>query len=94
MPQVQSSANGAGGRLDRREIVATKVVCQIAGHALKLAYFGGIIEQAAALDPVLAALAVAASMLGTTLARRFLEAMTDSTAPGRASSSPRSPAIM
>jgi uncharacterized membrane protein YfcA len=66
-----------GGKLDRREIVATKAMCQIIGHALKLTYFGGMIEQAAALDPSLAVLAVIASMLGTTLARRFLEAMTD-----------------
>ena len=43
-----------GGKLDRREIVATKAMCQIFGHALKLAYFGGIIEQAGTLDPVLA----------------------------------------
>jgi len=66
-----------GGRLDRREIVATKALCQVAGHAFKLVYFGGIIEQAASLDPVLVTLAIVASMLGTTLARRFLEAMTD-----------------
>ena len=36
-----------------------------------------MIDQAAALDPVLAGVAVAASMLGTTLARRILEAMSD-----------------
>ena len=35
-----------GGKLDRREIVATKAMCQIISHGLKLAYFGGIIEQA------------------------------------------------
>ena len=29
-----------GGKLDRREIVATKAVCQIFGHAAKLIYFG------------------------------------------------------
>jgi len=66
-----------GGKLDRREIVATKALCQVVGHALKLAYFGGIIDQAASLDPILVTLAILASMLGTTLARRFLEAMTD-----------------
>ena len=66
-----------GGRLDRREIVATKAMCQIASHGLKLGYFGGIIDQAATLDPVFAALAILASMLGTVLAKRFLEAMTD-----------------
>lgn len=66
-----------GGRLDRREVVATKAACQVFGHAAKLAYFGGIVDQAAGVDPVLAALAVACSMLGTSLARRLLEAMTD-----------------
>ena len=66
-----------GGKLDRRQIVATKAVCQVVGHGVKLAYFGTLINQAAELDPVLAVLAVLASMLGTSLARRFLEAMTD-----------------
>jgi uncharacterized membrane protein YfcA len=66
-----------GGKLDRREIVATKAACQVLGHTAKLVYFGGIVAQAAALDPVLAVVAVAASMLGTTLAKRYLEAMSD-----------------
>ncbi|MBI5262347.1 MAG: sulfite exporter TauE/SafE family protein [Bradyrhizobium sp.] len=66
-----------GARFDRREIVATKAACQVASHFTKLIYFGGIIEQAATLDPVVAAVAVAASMLGTTLARRILEGMSD-----------------
>jgi len=66
-----------GGKFDRRGIVATKATCQVASHFVKLIYFGGIIDQAATLDPVLAAVAVAASMTGTTLARRILEAMTE-----------------
>lgn len=66
-----------GGGLDRRAIVATKAACQVAGHGAKLAYFGAIIEASASVDPMLAVLAVLASMLGTTLARRLLEAMTD-----------------
>jgi uncharacterized membrane protein YfcA len=66
-----------GGRLDRREIVATKAVCQVFGHAAKLVYFGVIIDGAAVVDPVLAALAIASTMVGTTLARRVLEKMTD-----------------
>jgi hypothetical protein len=44
-----------GGNFDRREIVATKATCQVASHLTKLVYFGGIIDQAATLDPVLAA---------------------------------------
>ncbi len=54
-----------GGDFGRREIVATKATCQVASHFTKLLYFGGIIDQAATLDPVLAGIAVAASMLGT-----------------------------
>lgn len=66
-----------GGDFGRREKVATKAMCQLVSHFTKLVYFGGIIDQAASLDPVLAGVAIAASMLGTTLARRILEAMTD-----------------
>jgi uncharacterized protein len=66
-----------GGKLDRREIVATKAMCQIISHGLKLAYFGTIIEQAGTLDPVLALLAIVSSMVGTTAAKRFLEMMSD-----------------
>ncbi len=66
-----------GGKLDRREIVATKAVCQIFGHAAKLVYFGTIIDQAAVLDPVVAALAVFFSVVGTTLPTKVLEAMND-----------------
>jgi uncharacterized membrane protein YfcA len=66
-----------GGNFGRREIVATKATCQVVSHFTKLIYFGGIIDQAATLDPVLAAVAIAASMLGTSLSRRILEAMSD-----------------
>jgi uncharacterized membrane protein YfcA len=66
-----------GGKLDRREIIASKGVCQVASHGMKLVYFGGIIDQAASLDPVLAVCAVVAAMLGTTLAKRILMLMSD-----------------
>jgi uncharacterized protein len=66
-----------GGKLDRREIVASKSMCQIVNHGLKLGYFGGIIDQAASLDPTLAAIAVGAAMIGTMLAKRVLQIMTD-----------------
>jgi uncharacterized membrane protein YfcA len=66
-----------GGKLDRREIIATKAVCQIFGHAAKLVYFGAVIDQAASVDPVVAGLAIAASMLGTTLAAKVLERISD-----------------
>jgi uncharacterized protein len=66
-----------GGKMDRREIVATKALCQVFGHAAKLLYFGGLIEQAGTLDPVVAGLAILASALGTTLSTRVLHAMSD-----------------
>lgn len=66
-----------GGKFDRRSIVATKAACQVASHLMKLIYFGSIISQAATLDVRLALLGIAASLLGTTLARRLLEAMSD-----------------
>jgi uncharacterized membrane protein YfcA len=66
-----------GGKLDRREIVATKAICQIFGHAAKLVYFGALIDQTASVDPVVAVLAIVSSMVGTTLAKRVLEAMSD-----------------
>src|SRR6266436_5714422 len=66
-----------GAKFGRREIVATKATCQVASHFTKLIYFGGIIDQAATLDPRLAVVAIAASMLGTTLSRRILEAMSE-----------------
>lgn len=67
-----------GGRFTRHQIVATKSACQVFGHTLKLAYFGGIVDQAAGVDPRLAILAVISAIVGTTLARRILEAMSDS----------------
>ena len=45
-----------GGKLDRREIVASKAICRIVNHGMKLVYFGSIVVEAASLDPVLAVL--------------------------------------
>jgi uncharacterized protein len=66
-----------GGGLERRQIVSTKAVCQVFGHFAKLIYFGGIVAQAGAVDPALAGLAIAASVIGTTVSRYVLEAMSD-----------------
>jgi uncharacterized membrane protein YfcA len=66
-----------GGKLDRREIVATKAVCQVFAHGAKLVYFGGLVGLGGDLDPVMAALAIAASLAGTTLARPVLERLSD-----------------
>lgn len=66
-----------GGGLERRQIVATKAVCQIFGHGAKFIYFGGLVAGAADVDPLMAALAVAASIVGTTAARPVLDRLTD-----------------
>ena len=44
---------------------------------MKLAYFTALVDRAAAIDPIVAGLAIAASLLGTTLARPVLEMLTD-----------------
>jgi uncharacterized membrane protein YfcA len=66
-----------GGGLHPREIIATKAACQVANHGAKLVYFGGLVETAAGIDPVLAAAAVAASMVGTSLARPVVMRMSE-----------------
>lgn len=66
-----------GGNLERRQIVATKAVCQIFSHAAKFVYFGGLVSQAAGIDPAMAALAIAASIAGTSLAKPILERLSD-----------------
>ena len=66
-----------GGGLERRQIVATKAVCQVLSHGAKFVYFGGLVEQAAGLDPAMAGLAVLASIVGTSLARPILERLSD-----------------
>ncbi|HWE15807.1 MAG TPA: sulfite exporter TauE/SafE family protein [Hyphomicrobiaceae bacterium] len=66
-----------GGTLSRKEIVATKAVCQIFGHAAKLLYFGGLIAQSASIDPTLVVMVVVASMIGTMAAKPVLERLTD-----------------
>ena len=68
-----------GGALDRRQIVATKAACQAFGHAMKLAYFGAMVADPGQIEPWLAVMAVLASMTGTMLAKRLLEAMSDTT---------------
>jgi uncharacterized membrane protein YfcA len=66
-----------GGNLNRKQIIATKAVCQIFGHGAKLLYFGGLVEQAAGIDPWLAAAVVVASMIGTTIAKPVLERLSE-----------------
>jgi len=64
-------------QMNRRQIVATKASCQVFGHGSKLLYFGALIEQAGSVDPWVLAMAVAASMLGTSLGKQILERLSD-----------------
>ncbi|MEQ8394053.1 sulfite exporter TauE/SafE family protein [Thalassobaculum sp.] len=66
-----------GGSLERRQIIATKGICQIVGHGIKLLYFSALIDQVGTVDPLVAVLAVAAAMTGTLLSKKVLEAMSD-----------------
>jgi uncharacterized protein len=63
--------------LERRQIVATKAACQVFSHGLKLVYFGVLIEQAGSVAPWFLLIAVAASMIGTSLGKLLLERLTD-----------------
>ena len=66
-----------GGNFERREVVATKAACQICCHSAKLVYFGGIVDQAGALDHSIVALGVIATVAGSSLAKPVLERLTD-----------------
>jgi uncharacterized membrane protein YfcA len=64
--------------LGRRDVVATKALCQTATHFLKLVYFGGLIGAGfGGVHPVVIALAMALAVLGTNLAKTILERMSD-----------------
>src|SRR5918998_5326165 len=56
--------------LGRRDVVATKALCQTATHFLKLIYFGGLIGAGFGdVHPIVVALAMALAVLGTNLSR-------------------------
>jgi uncharacterized protein len=61
----------------RKQIIATKASCQVFGHGFKLLYFGALIAEVGAVEPWMLALAVAASMIGTTLGRLVLERLSE-----------------
>jgi uncharacterized protein len=66
-----------GRKFERRQVVATKAACQFCCHAAKLVYFGRIVDQAGALDHSMVALAVVATVAGSSLAKPVLEGLTD-----------------
>jgi uncharacterized membrane protein YfcA len=66
--------------LDRFEVVATKAITQTAGHALKIAYFGGLVGGSGAelgLPLWIYPLLVACAFVGTRLGGRLLDALGD-----------------
>ncbi|HYD05365.1 MAG TPA: sulfite exporter TauE/SafE family protein [Reyranella sp.] len=63
--------------LERRQIIATKAACQLFSHGFKLVYFGVLIEQAGQVEPWFLAVAVAASMIGTSLGKLLLERLSE-----------------
>ena len=63
--------------LERRQIIATKAACQVFGHGFKLLYFGALIEEVGQVEPWFLAIAVASSMIGTSLGKLLLEKLSD-----------------
>ena len=63
--------------LERKQIIATKAACQLFSHGFKLVYFGALIEQAGQVEPWFLVVAVASSMIGTSLGKLLLERLSD-----------------
>ncbi len=63
--------------LERRQIIATKASCQVFGHGFKLLYFGALIAEVGQVEPWFLGIAIAASMIGTSLGKLLLEKLTD-----------------
>lgn len=64
--------------MDRREVVATKAICQSLAHAAKLVYFGTLAGMAELeLDTIIIVISIAAAAGGTTMSRFVLERMSD-----------------
>jgi uncharacterized membrane protein YfcA len=63
--------------LQRKQIVATKACCQLFSHCFKLVYFGVLIEQVGEVEPWFLVVAVASSMIGTSLGKLLLERLSD-----------------
>jgi len=63
--------------LERRQIIATKAACQLFSHGFKLVYFGVLIDQAGTVEPWFLAIAVASSMIGTSLGKLLLERLSE-----------------
>ena len=64
--------------MDRREVVATKAICQSLAHSAKLLYFGTLAGMGTLdLDTTILVVAIVSATAGTTLSRFVLERMSD-----------------
>jgi uncharacterized membrane protein YfcA len=64
-------------KIDRRAVVATKAATQAMSHTLKVGYYGVLVSQIPALGLDVYAAAIAAAVIGTTLAGPVLEKMSN-----------------
>lgn len=64
-------------KIDRRAVVATKATTQAMSHTLKVGYYGVLVSQVPALGLDVYGAAVAAAVIGTTLAGPVLEKMSN-----------------
>ena len=62
---------------ERRQIIATKAACQVFSHGFKLVYFGALIDQAGQVEPWFLGVAIASSIVGTSLGKLLLERLSD-----------------
>ena len=62
---------------ERKQIIATKAACQVFSHGFKLIYFGALIAQAGQVEPWFLLVAIAASIVGTSLGKFLLERLSD-----------------
>ncbi|MCC6918229.1 MAG: sulfite exporter TauE/SafE family protein [Alphaproteobacteria bacterium] len=63
--------------LDRRAVVATKATTQALSHTLKVGYYGALVAGLPALGAEIYAAAIAAAVVGTTLAGPILEKLSN-----------------
>jgi len=63
--------------LERKQIIATKAACQLFSHGFKLVYFGALVAEAGQVEPWFLLVAVASSMIGTSLGKLLLERLSD-----------------
>ncbi len=63
--------------LERRQIIATKAACQVFSHGFKHVYFGVLIDQVGQVEPWFFGVAIASSIVGTSLGKFLLERLSD-----------------